>query len=393
MTLFSRACIAILVGLSLGVTLVVGSQLSQPRQVDQARTAEARLLREVLDRVRAEYVDPVDDARLMEAAIRGMVADLDAHSQFLDEDEFDDIRVGATGHYSGVGLEVTLVGHDVTVITPFEGSPADRAGIRAGDIIVAIDDYPADGDELFATIHRMRGEAGTPVTLSVLRPSSEEMLRFELHRQRLQISSVNGRLLAPGLGYVRISQFHEETAMQMQQMLAQLGEENLTPLRGVVLDLRDNPGGLLDAAVDVADLLLDEGMIVSARGRSSEAGFEHHAVRGSIVPDATMIVLVNGASASAAEIVAGALRDNERARLLGTSTFGKGLVQTVMPLSRGQAIKLTTSRYYTPSGDYIQNKGITPDIVVRNEPNGQDKQLQEAQRLISNTTLVLNDTP
>ncbi|MGB7445251.1 MAG: PDZ domain-containing protein, partial [Coleofasciculaceae cyanobacterium] len=245
MSLLSRACIAILVGLSLGLTLVVGSKLSQPQQLQKNELAEARLLREVLDRVRSEYVDPVDDAALMQAAVRGMVADLDAHSQFLDQTEFEDIRIGASGNYSGVGLEVSLIGQDVIVIAPFEGSPADRAGIQAGDMIVAIDDMPVGGDELFATIHRMRGEPGTDVTLSVVRDDSDEPLQFNLQRQQLQIDSVDGRLLAPGVAYVRISQFHDETPLQLEKTIASLGDDNLTPLRGLVVDLRDNPGGLL----------------------------------------------------------------------------------------------------------------------------------------------------
>ncbi len=392
MSLLSRAFIAIIVGLSLGLTLTLGSHIAR-EPAPSREDGEARLLAEVLERVRREYVDPVDDARLMEAAIRGMVADLDAHSQFLDQNEFDDIRVGATGRYSGVGLEVVLRGHDVTVISPFADSPAERAGIRSGDIIIAIDDQPVDGDELFETVQRMRGAPGTEVRLSVLRESVADPLQFLLHRQRLSVNSVEAKLLLPDIGYIRISQFQEMTPMQLVSALSALASENLTPLSGLVLDLRNNPGGLLDAAVEVADLFLDEGVIVSARGRTDDARFEHYAKRGSLVNDAEILVLVNGASASAAEIVAGALQDHNRARLIGTSTFGKGLVQTVMPLSHGQAIKITTSRYFTPSGRYIQNKGITPDIVIKDTTphDGDDKQLQRALSELNNTRLVLND--
>jgi carboxyl-terminal processing protease len=199
----------------------------------------------------------------------------------------------------------------------------------------------------------------------------------------------------PNIGYIRISQFQETTVSQVRSALTALASENLTPLSGLVIDLRNNPGGLLDSAVEVADLFLDEGVIVSARGRTDDARFEHHAKRGSLVKDADMMILVNGASASAAEIVAGALQDHGRARLVGTSTFGKGLVQTVMPLSHGQAIKITTSRYFTPSGRYIQNKGITPDIVVKDDTphDGEDKQLLRALNELRKTRLVMNDTP
>ncbi|MEO1419711.1 MAG: S41 family peptidase, partial [Pseudomonadota bacterium] len=349
-------------------------------QRDSATTITSRpspLLNEVLERVHRDYVDPVDDSELMEAAVRGMVADLDPHSEFLDASAFEDVRSGAEGRYSGVGLEVALREGDVTVITPFEGSPAQRAGIRTGDIILAIDEMAVSTTALQETVSRMRGPSGSAVTLSVLREGFDAPLRFNLERERLTVESVQGALLAPDIGHLVIRQFHTRTAVELELVLRELTEENLTPLRAIVLDLRNNPGGLLDSAIAVTDLFLEEGLIVSARGRGDDAAFEYLATRGSLLPDAQMVVLVNGASASAAEIVAGALKDHERARLIGTSTFGKGLVQTVMPLSRGRAIKLTTSRYYTPDGHYIHDRGITPNIVVRD--NGpEDRQLARA---------------
>lgn len=388
MSIASRAFIALLVGVALGVTLTTaGNVIATPAPAEVPR--DARLLHEVLERVRREYVDPIDDAALMEAAVRGMVADLDAHSQFLDADEFEDIRVGATGRYSGVGLEVTLRGHDVTVIAPFSDSPAERAGIRSGDVIIAIDDTPVSGEGLFETVHRMRGPAGSPVHLSVMRPGIEQPLQFTVTRETLRIASVEASLAAPGIGLVHISQFHETTADELARRLRELERDNLTPLAGLVIDLRNNPGGLLDAAVDVADLFLDNGVIVSARGRTADAAFEHRAHPGSIARDTELLVLVNGASASAAEIVAGALQDHGRARLIGTSTFGKGLVQTVMPLRDGQAIKLTTSRYFTPAGHYIHDRGITPDIIVRNEDAAdEDRQLARALATLGHRRLV-----
>ncbi|MEO0347196.1 MAG: S41 family peptidase [Pseudomonadota bacterium] len=387
MSLGSRAFIAVLVGVALGLTLTTAGRVMAPESpVNAAR--DARLLHEVLERVQREYVDPIDDERLMEAAVRGMVADLDAHSQFLDADEFEDIRVGATGRYSGVGLEVTLQGRDVVVIAPFADSPAARAGIQPGDVIIAINERPVSGTELFETVQRMRGPAGSPVHLTVMRPEVTAPLEFRVERESLQIASVAGSLLAPGIGYASVSQFHEATAQELSRLLRNLERENLTPLAGLILDLRNNPGGLLDAAADVADLFLDGGVIVSARGRTEDAAFELRAQRGSLVSETEILVLVNGASASAAEIVAGALQDHERARLLGTSTFGKGLVQTVMPLRDGQAIKLTTSRYYTPDGHYIQDRGITPDIVVRNSDADDDRQLARALATLGHRRLV-----
>ena len=276
---------------------------------------------------------------------------------------------------------MTLEDDQVTVIAPFAGSPAARAGIRSGDVVVAVDDVPVTGDALYSTVQRMRGTPGTYVSLSVLRDA--RTLEFSLRREQLTLASVSHRLLSPDVGYLKISQFHERTVTEVRAAVQSLEDTNLTPLGGLIIDLRNNPGGLLDAAIDVADLFLDEGLIVSARGRAAEAVFEHHATPGMLLVQTQLVVLVNGASASAAEILAGALHDHQRAQLVGSSTFGKGLVQTVMPLSRGQAIKLTTSRYYTPNGDYIHDRGITPDIVVRDSntaSDADDKQLQRAGR-------------
>ncbi|MEO0576293.1 MAG: S41 family peptidase [Pseudomonadota bacterium] len=387
----SRIVTALTVGFSLtGALLLAEYILPDKRSV--VASSDAQLLTEVLERVQREYVDPVEDADLLEAAVRGMVSDLDAHSEFLDELQFEHIREGASGQYSGVGLEVTLQGHDVVVITPFDDSPAARAGIKSGDIIVAIDDSPVGSDELASTVQRMRGVPGTRVHLSILR--GDDTLQFDVEREQLTLASVEHRLLSPNVGYLKISQFHERTEPEVRDAIAQLGDDNLTPLNGLIIDLRNNPGGLLDAAIDVADLFLNEGLIVSARGRTPDAVFEHYATSGHLLSEASIVVLVNGASASAAEILAGALKDHERAELVGTSTFGKGLVQTVMPLSRGQAIKLTTSRYYTPNGDYIHNRGITPDVVVRvDDADGADRQLQRAQRMLERMRLVMQARP
>jgi carboxyl-terminal processing protease len=329
---------------------------------------QARLFAEVLERVKRDYVQPVDDAELLESAIRGMVSGLDPHSEFLDEEEYREIRISTSGRYSGVGIEVTARDSELKVVAPIDDTPAQRAGIKSGDTILSVDGVPVDPDRLYEAIDRMRGRPGTRVSLTVGRDSREEPLHFTLERERIKVASVRHQLLEPTFGYLRISQFNETTPDEVRRaiddMQVQVQERHGTMLQGLVIDLRNNPGGILDAAVEVADLFLDAGVIVSAEGRTPEARFSRHAHRGDILDGASIVVLVNEGSASASEIVAGALQDHRRALLVGTGTFGKGLVQTVMPLSEGRALKLTTSRYYTPSGDSIHQKGIAPDVFV-----------------------------
>lgn len=329
---------------------------------------QAQLFAEVMERVKEDYVQPVDDRELLESAIRGMVSGLDPHSEFLDREEYRDIRISTSGHYSGVGIEVATEDSRLTVIAPIDNTPAQRAGIRSGDTILSVDGVPVDPDRLHDAIERMRGRAGTRVSLTIGRESVEEPLRFRMMRENIQVASVRHELLEPTYGYVRVSQFNETTPDEMRaaidDLLKKIQERRGTMLTGLVIDLRNNPGGILDAAVDVADLFLDSGVIVSAEGRTPEARFTRRAERGDILDGASIVVLVNEGSASASEIVAGALQDHRRALVVGTVTFGKGLVQTVMPLSEGRALKLTTSRYYTPSGDSIHKKGISPDVFV-----------------------------
>ncbi|MEM7765821.1 MAG: S41 family peptidase [Pseudomonadota bacterium] len=387
-----RFLFAIVLGLSFGLTVLLGQHFAERDAVVTVSDPQPDLLSEVMTQVEREYVDPVDEQALLTAAARGLVADLDNHSQYLDPEQYADLRVSARGNYSGVGLEVALRDAEVVVITAYPNSPAREAGIRHGDILIAIDDWPVASDELFDTVSRLRGQAGTSVTLSLLQGQAIDATQFTLERAPLAIPSVASELLAPGIGLLRLSQFHDKTAAQVATALDALQSDNLTPLTGLVIDLRDNPGGLLDAAVAVADLFLDEGLIVSARGRSESARFEQFAQAGSLASDANIVVLVNGASASAAEVLAAALRDHQRARLVGTSTFGKGLVQTVVPLDQGGAVKLTTSRYYTPDGDFIDNRGLTPDLVVRmRDGDAGDRQLDAALDLLSPARLQLSE--
>ncbi len=376
MSLKTRAILVIVIGVVLGLGLSFGGGLigrSQQPDQDELAWEQARLFAEVLDRVKRDYVEPIDDAVLLESAIRGMVSDLDAHSQYLDASEYRDIRISTTGSYTGIGIEVDEDHGAVRVVTPIAGSPAARAGVRSGDQIIAVDHVAIEAGNLQKTIGRLRGHAGTKVTITVLR--GDEAVDYEMRRQVIRVASVHKEFLGPSYGYVRVSQFSENTARELGRAVDELQEANGGMLDGLVLDLRNNPGGVLDSAVDVSDLFLDSGIIVSADGRSADSRFTRSAHRGDILDGANLVVLVNKGSASASEIVAGALQDHDRALVVGTATFGKGLVQTVMPLSKGRAIKLTTSRYYTPSGDSIHDVGISPDVLVEDTPGYPDLSL------------------
>lgn len=369
MTPTRSTLLALALGTALGFALATTSGVLASRRPDVADLPwqDARLMAEVIDRVKAEYVDPVDDHELMQHAIRGMLSSLDAYSTFLDEEDLEDLRVASEGSYSGIGIEVSYEDGLIIVVAPIEGSPAERAGLSTGDIIVAIDGHEVKTAGLAESVGRMRGEPGTRVRVTVDREGSAEPLEFSIERAEIELQSVRSAMLEPGYGYLRISQFSETTLPDLEAAVTALQDEAGLPLRGVVLDLRGNPGGILEAGVDVADLFLDSGLIVSATGRTSDARFSMEATPGDIVDGAPIAVLVNGGSASASEIVAGALHDNGRALLVGRTTFGKGSVQTVLPLSGGRAIKLTTSRYYTPSGTSIHEHGIEPDVVLPRE--------------------------
>jgi carboxyl-terminal processing protease len=330
--------------------------------------ADAHMLAEVLDRVEHDYVNVVDDHQLLQAAIRGMVSSLDPYSAYLDGNEYDEIKISSSGEYSGVGIEVSMEDDQVVVVAPIEGSPAADAGIRTGDIIASIDGVAVNTTTVGDTIGRMRGKEGTAVKIGVLREGNPAAIEFTVKRSKVELHSVKSELPEPGFGYVRIAEFSETTGDDTLSALRALRKRNGAALKGLVLDLRNNPGGVLEAAVAVADAFLDSGVIVSAKGRTPESKFEMKATPGDELNGAPIVILVNGGSASAAEIVAGALKDNHRAKLMGRTTFGKGSVQTVMPLSGDRAIKLTTSLYYTPSGVSINHRGIAPDIELERDP-------------------------
>lgn len=376
MLLKTRAILVVVVGSVMGLSLSFSGKLMANRHQpvsDDLALQQAQQLAEVMQRVKRNYVEPIGDKELLDNAIRGMVADLDPHSQYLDANEYRDIRISTTGSYTGIGIEVNEKDGVIEVITPMAGSPAARSGIRSGDQIVAVDGVAVEAPNLRETISRMRGQAGSKIALTVLR--GKETIQHEMRREVIRVASVHHELLGPSYGYVRVNQFSDTTARELSRAIDQMQDDNEGMLDGLVLDLRNNPGGVLDAAVDVSDLFLDSGVIVSADGRTADARFRRSAHRGDVLDGAEMIVLVNHGSASASEIVAGALQDHRRAVVVGTTTFGKGLVQTVMPLSKGRAIKLTTSRYYTPSGDSIHETGITPDMYVEDTPGFPDMSL------------------
>jgi len=403
MSLKTRGILVLVIGTILGVSLSLGGGVLAERKKTPPATLswdQARLLAEVMQRVKQEYVEPIDDDALIEKAIRGMVGDLDRHSAFLDADEYQDIRVTASGRYTGVGLEVSVADGQLQVIAPIDGTPAHRAGILAGDEIRKINEHLVFEEDLDEAIDRLRGTPGSTVTLEVQRPGYDDPLSFRLTRQAIEVASTRHELLDGNIGYLRLSQFIDSTAADATRAIENMTAANGRPLAGLILDLRNNPGGVLDAAVDVSDMFLDGGLIVSAAGRTAESRFSRNATPGDLLDGAAIAVLVNRGSASASEIVAGALQDHDRATIVGTRTFGKGLVQTVVPLSRGRAVKLTTSRYFTPSGDSIDEIGVSPDVYVettaglRNinlngsvDPGG-DMQLSEALHILESRPVM-----
>ncbi|HEU0277397.1 MAG TPA: S41 family peptidase [Rhodanobacteraceae bacterium] len=338
---------------------------SSSADADVPSLADIQAFTRTFEMVKQAYVDPVTNQQLMQSAIRGMIAGLDPHSAFLDKHELADLSEDTSGAYTGLGIQVAQVKHQLVIIAPLDGGPAKRAGILPGDIIVAINGVVVQPDAIDAAVKQLRGPIGSKITLTVLHQGADKPVPIALVRQRIQVSSVSARMLEPGYAYLRISEFQENTADELTRKLTRLQQEH-GPLRGAILDLRSNPGGLLTSAVAVADDFLNSGVIVTTRGRLPQSDLSFSATPGDLLNGAPMVVLVDNGTASAAEIVTGALKDNRRALVMGRRTFGKGSVQTVLPLGNGDAVKLTTARYYTPNGTSIQVAGITPDIVLGN---------------------------
>lgn len=327
---------------------------------------ELRTFADVFDRIKQAYVEEVDDRDLLENAIQGMLGELDPHSAYLKPEAYRDLQISTTGEFGGLGIEVGTEDGFIKVITPIDDTPAMEAGVKPGDLIIKLDSTPTKGLDLNEAVRMMRGKAGTTIVLTVLRKGVEKPLEIKIKRAVIQVRSVRSRMVEPGYGYVRLAQFQMNTGSDMSKQILQLIQDNGKPLQGLVLDLRNNPGGVLQAAVEVSDAFIDDGLVVYTQGRLPDSEMKFHATPGDMLADIPIVVLVNGGSASASEIVAGALQDHNRAVVMGTTTFGKGSVQTVLPLHNDRALKLTTARYYTPGGRSIQAQGIEPDIVVAN---------------------------
>jgi carboxyl-terminal processing protease len=334
------------------------------KPVEELPLSDLRTFAEVFGRIKDEYVEGVEDKSLLEGAIRGMLAGLDPHSSYLDSEEFRDLQVGTQGEFGGLGIEVGMEDGFVKVIAPIDDTPAQRAGLQAGDTIIRIDQKPVRGLGLSDAVNLMRGPPGTEIELTITRDGTERPFDVTIERAIIQVASVRNRTLEPGFGYIRISHFQARTTEDVLKAVEELKASNEGELKGLVLDLRNNPGGVLNSAVGVSDAFLTGGLIVYTKGRQEESKLQFQAGPDDLLSGAPIVVLVNGGSASASEIVAGALQDHKRAIVMGNQTFGKGSVQTIVPIDDTTALKLTTARYYTPAGRSIQAQGITPDIEL-----------------------------
>ena len=384
----------VLFGLVTGILISLNYSASASKEEASALPVEElRTFADVFNAIKQGYVEPIDDKKLITYAISGMLSNLDPHSAYLDADAFKDLQVSTQGEFGGLGIEVGMEDGFVKVVAPIDDTPAFKAGVKAGDLIVKLDDTPVKGMTLSDAVKRMRGKPKTQITLTIVRKGETKPILLTLTREKIKVQSVKSKMLESGYGYMRISQFQEETVADVAKQLDKLYKQG--ELRGLVLDLRNDPGGLLHGAVGVAATFLPaKALVVSTDGRTEDSKSKFLAtpedyVRGhhedflkKLPPEiksVPLVVLINGGSASASEIVAGALQDHKRAVLMGTQTFGKASVQTVLPLSNNTAIKLTTARYYTPNGRSIQAKGITPDVVVEESANGgPHEQLREA---------------
>ena len=369
MKLATRYILVLFLGMFVGAAIILDMGVLAEREAGKEAPAplpldELRTFTEVFSRIKADYVEPVEDKKLLEDAVQGMLAGLDPHSAYLDSESFRDMRVETEGQFGGLGIEVTMENGFVKVVSPIEDTPAARAGVKPGDLVIRLDDKAVKGMTLTEAVRVMRGKPGTDITLTIVREGATKPLKITLTRAIIKIQSVKSRMLEPGFGYVRITQFQAGTDKGLADIIKKLEAENKGALRGMVLDLRNNPGGVLNAAVGVSDAFLDKGLIVYTEGRVADSKMKLSATPGDLLNGTPIVVLINGGSASASEIVAGALQDHKRAVIMGTKSFGKGSVQTIVPISNGAALKITTARYFTPNGRSIQALGIVPDIVT-----------------------------
>ena len=356
-------------GLLLGVMLALGQGVLAEKESSRYSAQsipleDIRSLSEVFGKIKQNYVEEVEDKELLENAIRGLLSGLDPHSAYLDKKAFTDLREGTSGEFGGLGIVVGMEEGFVKVISPIDDTPAEKAGVKSGDLIIRLDDRNVKGMSLEDAVKIMRGKPKTDILLTIVREGVDKPLKITITRAIIKVQSVRSKTLEKGFGYIRVSAFQERTGSDLRKAISKLKKENNKKLKGLVLDLRNNPGGLLTAAVEVSDAFLESGVVVSIKGRDKSNTMTHSAKGMDLLNEAPIVVLINGGSASASEIVAGALQDHKRAIIMGTQSFGKASVQTVVPLGNGSGLKLTTARYYTPAGTSIQAKGITPDIVL-----------------------------
>lgn len=357
-----RTSTLFLSGTLLGLSLAVGHSVYALKDSEQIPFEDLQAFTEVFSKVKSDYVEGVDEKKLIEDAIRGMLSGLDPHSSFLNTTEFSDLKIGTTGQFGGLGIEVGMENGFVKVISPIDDTPAARAGVQASDLIIKLDDKSVKGMTLNDAVKIMRGKPNTAIDLTIVREGEAKPLVINITREIIRVKSVKKRMLEPGYGYVRITTFQSRTTTDLLKGISDLQKEN--QLKGMILDLRNNPGGVLNGAVGVSDAFIEDGMIVYTEGRIDDSSHRYLATPGDSLNGAPLVVLINGGSASASEIVAGALQDHKRAIILGTKSFGKGSVQTIQELRNGSAVKLTTARYFTPHGRSIQATGIEPDIKL-----------------------------
>ena len=365
MIVLCRALKRLLIGLAAAFCLgpLWVAHAGQAENAVQLPIEDLKIFAEIFGKIKSDYVEDIDDSQLLNNAIKGMLDGLDPHTVYLDPDSFREMNIDTHGEFGGLGLEVTMENGVIRIVAPIDDTPAHKAGLKSGDLIISMDGVQVKGLSLGESVSLMRGKPGSEIVLTIVRKDRPEPFEVTLKRAIIQLESVRAELLETGFGYVRVIQFQIGTATSLRQQLARLAREAGTALKGLVLDLRDNPGGVLDGAIQVSDTFLRDGLIVSTRGRAEDSEVTFSASPKDYLNDAPLVVLVNGGSASASEIVAGALQDHGRALILGTTTFGKGSVQTILPMLNGAALKLTTARYYTPNDRSIQATGITPDVV------------------------------
>ena len=360
-----KTTLVLVFGIFLGVCASLTSNvLANKEEAKGLPLDQLRNFSDIFSRIKSDYVEDVTDEALLEHAIRGMLSGLDPHSTYLNADEYNELRIGTSGEFGGLGIQVGMEDGFVTVISTIDDTPAYKAGLESGDLIIRLDDKTVKGMTLNEAVKVMRGKPGTDIELTVVRDGEDKPLKFVVTRDIIKVKSVKNRMLDPGYGYIRISNFQSKTAPQLLDAINKLKEENKAELKGLILDLRNNPGGVLNAAAEVSDMFIDKGKLVYTEGRIDNSHYEYNAKPGDVLDGAPVVVLINGGSASASEIVAGALQDHKRAIVMGSKSFGKGSVQTIQELRSGGAVKITTARYFTPAGRSIQGEGITPDIIL-----------------------------